>query len=116
LAAALSQTTGIAVSGAGADSTNEIHSGTRALVQNSALTASGKVTITAEAGSAAASKTLTPSGNAADFVTNLDDASKTDMLDSDLTIGSTLYKEGTPNPNDVSSDNSFKTTLRNLLA
>ncbi|MBS0263399.1 MAG: hypothetical protein JSS02_15765, partial [Planctomycetes bacterium] len=116
VSAAISQTAGIAISGAGAESTNVIHSKTNALVQNSALTATGNVSVTAEAGSASPGDKLTPAVSADIFTSQLDDAAKTELLDSDTTISNVLYKKGTPNPTDYNSDNTVKTTVRNLLA
>src|SRR5262249_8415868 len=99
-----------------AESTNDIHTKTNALVQNSVLNASGNVSITADASSADVGRTLTPSGGIAAFTTGLDDAATTDLLDADRTISGTVYKEGTPDPTDVPADNTFKTTLRGQLA
>jgi hypothetical protein len=113
VAVALSKKTGFSASGAGAESTNRIRTKTNALVENSVLSASGHVTITADAGSAADSKALTPVGS---FTAGLDDAATTDLLESDTTVGGIVYKAGSPNPTDFAGDNTFKTTLRNQLA
>lgn len=113
VAVALSKEAGFSASGTGAESTNRITTKTNAWVQNSALTASGHVTITSDAGSAAGSEALTPMG---DFTAGLDDAATTDLLEYDTTIGGIVYKVGSPDPTDFAGDNTFKTILRNQLA
>ncbi len=113
VAVALSKKAGFSASGAGAESTNRITTKTNALVQNSVLTASGHVTITSDAGSAAGSEALTPVG---DFTAGLDDAATADLLEHDTTIGGIVYKAGSPDPTDFAGDNAFKTILRNQLA
>ena len=116
LAAGFSKTAGFSLSGAGAESTNKIDTKTNALVENSVLIASGDVTITSNASSAAGSETLTPVGTVAAFTAGLDDAATTDLLEADKTIGGTVYKEGTPDPTDFNADNVFKTNASNRLA
>jgi hypothetical protein len=113
LAAGFSKGVGVALSGAGAESTNVIGTRTNAWVEHSRLSASGPVTITASASSAAGRQPLTAGS---DFAVGLDDAGQTDLLAVDATINGTSYEAGTPDPTDVTIDNVFKESLQAILA
>ena len=92
--------TGFTATGAGADSTNRITSFNNATIENSVIIAGGPVSITADSGTSGV-ESLTPNDTIANFTDKLDDAGTVD-----------LNQEATPDPDDVTDDNSLKTELR----